>query len=229
MTDLTFWEHLAILRKTLIRIGGVLFFGFLIALIFHRQLLGLVLAPVHENLVFLNPIEGFTSALKVSFWAALIATSPIWLYMIVQFLLPALHSNEKKLIFPFLFLSSLFVTGGVLFAYFVSLPLVIDFFVRFNAPLGLNLWSFSKTLQFVLSLLLAHGLAFELFVALLILVHFGLLSASLLAKGRRYVILAIFILAAILTPPDVLSQLLLALPLMLLYESTILYAKFSKS
>lgn len=181
-----------------------------------------------NNLVVFGPIEGMLIALKVSFWTALVASSPIWLFLLLRYLLPALHPGEIGLLTPFLVLSTLFIAGGLLLAYKVTIPLANAYLAAFNDTIGTNLWSLSNYLDYTLFLLLANAFAFELAVVTLFLVHLGILSAEFLAGKRRYAIVAAFILGAILTPPDVLTQLMLALPLVLLYELALLYARFRK-
>jgi sec-independent protein translocase protein TatC len=226
MTRLPFWDHVEELRKIVVRSGWVVLFFTLLAFCFHKQIFSALLAPLAiEGLYFLNPIEGFSIAAKLSLWVGITLSSPFWLYFILTFFLPALKPRERRLLFPFLLLSLLFAVGGILFAYTITLPLVMQFFQKFNSELGENLWSAAKTFDLILGLILAHGIVFELYVVLLLLIRFRLLSYSLLKKVRRGVIVAIFVLAALLTPPDVLSQLLLAFPMLLLFESAILYAR----
>jgi sec-independent protein translocase protein TatC len=226
MSDLPFWNHVEELRKTLIRSGLAILGGTCVALYFHKKILRFLLAPLaSEPLYFLSPLEGFATSTKVSLWMGLILSSPFWLYFLLRFFLPALRSREKRLLLPFLALSPLFAGGGALFAYKVTLPLVLRFFRHFNAGVAENLWSVKETLNLSLGLILSHALLFELYLLMLFLIRLGLLPYSLLRRGRKGGIVAIFVLAAILTPPDVLSQLLLAFPLLLLFESTLLYAK----
>ncbi|MFC2049225.1 twin-arginine translocase subunit TatC, partial [Chlamydiota bacterium] len=214
------------LRSTLIRIGWTIVLATLATFSFHRELFSALLAPLGvEKLYLFGPLEGFALALKLSFWGGLVLSSPLWLYFLLRFLMPALRAREKSLIFPFLGLSLLCVLGGIAFAYTITLPLVSSYFAQFNAGLGENMWGLKESVNLSLGLLLAHAIVFELYVVLLFLVHFGLFPYLLLKKVRKGVIVAIFILAAILTPPDVLSQLLLAFPMLLLFESTLLYAR----
>jgi sec-independent protein translocase protein TatC len=223
------WDHVEELRKAIIRCGWTILAASLLAFCFHKPLFALFITPLgFEKFVLLSPLEGFFSAAKLSFWVGFVLSSPLWLYFLLSFFLPALNRKEKKLLFPFFLCSAIFIFIGIFFAYTVTLPLTFNFLKNFNASLGENLWSLSKSLDLVLSLLLAHGLIFELYVVLLFLVRVNLCSYELLQKARRGVIVAVFILAAILTPPDVLSQLLLALPMLLLYESALIYARYRK-
>lgn len=222
-----FWDHVEELRRTLIRVAWIILIGTLAAFCFHRQLFSAILAPLGiEQLYLFGPLEGFTMAMKISLWGGAILSSPLWLYFLLRFLLPALREREKSLVLPFLGLSLLCMLGGVAFAYCFTLPCAASYFEQFNARLGENLWSLKETLNLTLSLILAHAIVFELYVVLLFLIHYRLFHYPLLKKARKGVIVAVFILAAILTPPDVLSQLLLAFPMLLLFESALLYARF---
>jgi len=179
----------------------------------------------HEHLVILGPLEGMMISFKVSFWVGIVLTSPIWIYFILNFIAPGLRKKERKLVLPFLLLSICFLSAGFALAYFLTIPLANQYLLSFNNAIGTNLWSLSNYLDYTLILILANGLAFELALILLLLVHFEFISAQTMADKRRHMIVIAFIVGAILTPPDVLTQFLLAIPLILLYELTILYAK----
>ena len=181
-------------------------------------------APANALVVF-GPIEGMLIALKVSFWTAVVFSAPFWAYFILRYLLPALHPDEKRLLAPFLALSAAFIAAGLLLAYKITIPLANAYLQAFNSTIGTNLWSLSNYLDYTLFLMLANAFAFELAVVTLFLVHLGVLTAEFLAGKRRYAIVAAFILGAILTPPDILTQLMLALPLIALYELALLYAR----
>jgi len=178
-----------------------------------------------NHLIFLGPLDGIMTSIKTSFWIGLVGTSPLWILFIIQFIAPALHSHEKRLIFPFLVLSLLFLISGLLFAYFITIPAANHYLLGFNQEMGMNLWSVSNYLDFTLSLLLANAFAFEICIVLLLFVHYGILSAETLSSKRRHMIVMAFIIGAVLTPPDVFTQLMLAIPLILLYEIAILYAR----
>jgi len=177
------------------------------------------------GLVVFGPIEGMLIALKVCLWTGFVASSPFWVFFLMRFIHPALRPDEKRCILPFLLLSVLFMGTGGLLAYFVTIPLANNYLQSFNATLGINLWSLNQYLDYTLFLLLANAFAFEIAVVLLLLVHFGILSAAMMASKRRHMIVLAFILGALLTPPDILTQVMLAIPLIILYELTLLYAK----
>jgi sec-independent protein translocase protein TatC len=177
----------------------------------------------HELAIF-GPIEGMAITLKTCFWFGLVGTSPVWMLLILRFIAPALRDHEQRLVIPFLLASLLFLFFGFLFAFFVTLPFANQYLYIFNQELGFNLWSLSHYLDYTIFLLLANGIAFELFVIVIFMIHSGFLEASTMSKKRKHVIVGAFILGALLTPPDIATQFMLAIPLIALYEIAILYA-----
>lgn len=183
----------------------------------------------NHKLVILGPLEGILTSLKISFWTGLVVTSPVWLFFILQFLTPALKPREKSLMIPFALTSLIFLSLGTAFAYYLTIPLANHYFQLFNQPIGDNLWSLSTYVDYTLALLLANALAFECCVILLFLVHLGYITARSMRKKRRHAIVMAFILGAILTPPDILTQLMLAIPLIGFYELILIYAKLREA
>jgi sec-independent protein translocase protein TatC len=178
-----------------------------------------------QKLVLLGPIDGMLLSLKVSFWIGLVATSPIWLWIISRFAAPAIGDVTKRVLAPFIIASLLFMAAGFAFAYHLTIPLANQFLASFNSTIGQNFWTLNHYIDYTVLLMLAHGLAFELFVILLFLIHYRVLDAQALSRKRRHAIVAIFVMSAIFTPPDVFTQILLAIPLTVLYELAICYAK----
>lgn len=178
-----------------------------------------------SRLLILGPLEGMEIAIKTSIWLGVVATSPLWLLLLLQYITPALHKEEKRLIIPFLLTSLCFITSGCIFAFFITIPLANAYFTAFNQSIGFNMWSLSHYLNYTLFLLLANGLAFEFCVLGIFAVHLKLITADGLAAKRRFAVIIALILGALLTPPDVLTQLMLAIPLIILYECVILYAR----
>lgn len=180
----------------------------------------------YRSLVVLGPLEGITTTLKICFWCGIVTSSPVWLLLLMRFIAPAFERQSRRVILPFLLFSIIALCIGILFAYFITLPLANRYLYAFNLDIASNMWSLSHYFDYTVLLLLANGLAAELALFLFLLVHMGILSGNLLASKRRHMIVAAFILAALLTPPDVLTQFLLAVPLILLYEIAIWYARF---
>lgn len=179
----------------------------------------------HEGLVVFSPIEGMLTTFKVSFWVGLVGSAPVWMFIILSFFSPGLKSSERRLVFPFILISLIFMGLGIIFSLTTIIPLANSFLYAFNANIGNNLWALSQYLSFTTVLLLSNVLAFELFVLLLFLVHLGIVSSQALQKKRRIAIVSAFVLGAVLTPPDVLTQCLLASILIIFYEFAIVYAR----
>jgi sec-independent protein translocase protein TatC len=176
----------------------------------------------------LNPTEGFMLSFKLAFFAGLVVSFPFVLYFLLQFILPGLHAKEQKALFPALAVGfALFLTGA-LFAYFVILPNVLDFFYNFSLEMGIeNDWRIGYYISFATQFVLIFGLAFELPVVVMTLVKLGILSYEMMRTTRSYAILAIVVIAAIVTPtPDALTLGMLAGPMYLLYEICIWLAYF---
>lgn len=180
---------------------------------------------IPENrLIMLEPIEGILIGCKVSLISGLLMTCPLWLACLLQFVLPGLYSHERKLIFIFILLSFLFIFIGFAFAYKFIIPIANQYLFSFNSSIGQNFWSLSSYINYTIFLLTSNALAFEAALFLLVLVHMGTVSKQALQEKRRHMIVGAFIIGAIFTPPDILTQFMLAIPLICLYELAILYA-----
>ena len=152
-------------------------------------------------------------------------SAPVIFYEFWMFIAPGLYKQERKLLLPIVLLSSVFFVGGALFGYFIVFPFGFKFFLSFATETIRPLPSMKEYLGFSAKLLLAFGLVFELPLIITFLARLGIVSVAFLNKNRKFAILLIFIVAAILTPPDVVTQILMAVPLMMLYELSILGAK----
>ena len=227
----SFTEHLEELRKRLIVCCIALAAGFLLAYGVKEYLFGLLIHPLvsvmapGDHLIFTAVPEAFFTYLKVAFLAGLLLASPVVFHQFWMFVSPGLYAHERRMMLPVVILSSCFFLGGALFGYFVVFPMGFKFLLSFATDTVRPLPSMQEYLSFSAQFLLAFGLVFELPVLITLLARLGVVSVSFLTKNRKYAILLIFILAAILTPPDVVSQILMALPLMFLYEVGIWGAK----
>jgi sec-independent protein translocase protein TatC len=161
-------------------------------------------------------------------FASIFFTSPYILYQIWKFISPGLYATEKKYVAPFVSVATLLFIGGILFGYFLALPPAFKFFASFSTDALKPMFSFREYISLFLKFLLAFGISFELPVFLFFMAKIGIVNTAILSKYRRYAILAIFVVAAILTPsPDAITQLLMAGPLYLLYEVGIFATKFA--
>lgn len=227
-------EHLIELRKSLTRSLIALGIGFGVCYYYKDFIFDIVTRPLtrvlpkNSYLIYTGLTEAFFTYMKVAFFASLIITCPYILYQIWKFIAPALHSREKKYVVPFVISSTFLFISGVSFGYFVALPPAFEFFVSFNNQYLQAMLSFKDYLSLFVTFLLGFGISFELPIFIFFLTKLGIVNAAMLSKQRRYAMLIIFIVAAILTPsPDALSQVLMAIPLMFLYEVSIFVSRFA--
>lgn len=225
-------DHLIELRARLLRAVVGLLLVFVCLLPFANKLYGWLAQPLLEKLpkggqlIAIEVASPFFAPLKLAFFVALVGAMPWLLYQAWAFVAPGLYKREKRLAMPLLASSLLLFYIGCAFAYFVVLPAVFTFLAKVT-PSGVAMMTdINAYLDFVLVIFLAFGASFELPVALVILVLLGWVTPAQLREWRGYAIVGIFVIAAIITPPDVVSQLLLAIPMMLLYEAGIFAARF---
>jgi sec-independent protein translocase protein TatC len=222
--ELTLSEHIADLRRTLILCLLALASGFILALPLAEPFIALLKEPAPPHLVLLGPIQGFTVVMKCALFLGAFLSSPLWLLSLWRFLAPGLKTRENSVVILLFSSLLLFFTAGAALGYFFILPPAIQFLENFGEGLGTNMWSLSAYLEFCLFVLFGSGLSLELFFFLLLLVHFKILTYPQLASSRRAAIVSCFILGALLTPPDIATQFMLAIPLWLLFEICLLYA-----
>ncbi len=228
---LPFTEHLEELRRRLIVCLIAVGIGFLVSYGFKEKIFAILTRPLisvmgeGDKLIFTGLSEAFVTYLKVSFLAGLILAAPVVIYQFWMFVAPGLYKQERRLLFPIVLLSSFFFIGGSFFGYFVVFPFGFKFFLGFASETIRPMPSMREYLSFSAKFLLTFGLIFELPLVLTFMARLGLVTVDFLKINRKYAILIIFIVAAILTPPDVVTQILMAIPLMALYEVSIIGAK----
>jgi sec-independent protein translocase protein TatC len=226
-----FTAHLEELRKCLIVCFIAVGIGFALSYGFKERLFDILTRPLisvmepGDKIIFTGLPEAFFTYLKVAFLSGIILAAPVIFYQFWIFVAPGLYKKEKRLLIPIVTLSTLFFVGGALFGYFVVFPYGFKFFLGFSSDTIKALPSMREYLSFSAKLLLAFGLVFELPLIITFLARLGLVSVEFLKKNRKYALLLFFVGAAILTPPDVVTQIMMALPLMVLYEISILGAK----
>ncbi|MBF0452912.1 MAG: twin-arginine translocase subunit TatC [Candidatus Magnetomorum sp.] len=226
-----FTDHLEELRFRLIISFVAVGVFFLLSYGFKEYLFDILMRPLlsvmadGDKLIFTNLPEAFFTYLKVSLLSGIMLASPVILYQIWMFIAPGLYSEERKLILPFVLLSTLFFVGGAMFGYFVVFPYGFQFFISFSSDKIQALPSMKEYLGFSSKLLFAFGFVFELPLFITLMARMGLVTPEFLKQNRKYAILLFFTGAAIITPPDVVTQIMMALPLMLLYEVSIVGAK----
>ncbi len=239
----SFTSHFVELRSRLIKSIVFVIVIFIISYTFAEQIYNFLVEPYADavkndpnsrRLIFTALHETFITYLKVAFFAAIFLGSPVILIQIYKFIAPGLYKNEKKAILPYLiFTPVLFLFGGLL-VYYLVMPLAIKFFLSFETigssttlPIQLEA-KVNEYLSLIMRLIFAFGISFQLPILLNLLARIGVVNSNYLRKTRRYVIVIIFTVAAILTPPDPITQIGLAIPLLLLYELSIITVKFTE-
>ena len=239
----SFTSHFVELRSRLLKSIIFILFIFIISYIFAEQIYNFLVDPyakavkddqISRRLIFTALHETFITYLKVAFFSAIFIGSPVLLIQIYKFIAPGLYKNEKQALLPYLiFTPILFLFGGLL-VYYLIMPLAIKFFLSFesigsNTSLPIQLEAkVNEYLSLIMRLIFAFGISFQLPILLNLLAKIGVVNSKYLKKTRRYVIVIIFTVAAILTPPDPITQIGLAIPLLLLYELSIFTVKFTE-
>lgn len=226
-----FLEHLEELRKRLIMCIISVGIGFLVSYFFSDKAFLILIRPLKEvlpedsHLIFTNLPEMFITYLKVALVMGIMISAPVIFYEMWKFVAPGLYQNEKRFLIPFVISSTVLFIGGATFGYFVVFPFGFKFFLGFANEYVKALPSVKQYFSFAMKLLIAFGLVFELPVITYFLTKIGVLTPQFLKNNRRYAIVLIFALAAIFTPPDVMTQCMMAIPLIGLYEISIIVSK----
>jgi sec-independent protein translocase protein TatC len=226
----TLLSHLVELRSRLLKIAAAIVVVFVVLLPFSRKIFSLVSEPLRDvlpgNAMIATAVASpLLTPFKLTFFAALFIAMPIVLYQVWAFVAPGLYRKEKRFAVPLLASSILLFYLGIAFAYFVVFPIMFNFFTSI-APEGVEVQTdIAQFLDFVTTIVFAFGLAFEVPIATVLIVWTGLVSIDKLRSARPYVFLGAFVVGMFLTPPDVFSQTLLAIPVYLLYELGIVMAK----
>ncbi len=227
--EMSFLEHLEELRWRLIKSAIAIAVCAIPAAIYWQKILDFVMIYPLRNtspqpkLIYTSPSESVILSFKIAFAGGLIAASPVVFFQLWRFISPGLYKNEKKVILPAVFASTLFFIGGIVFSY-MTFPLVLGFLTRYAGDRLDPMFRIGEYFSFLMKISLSFGIVFEMPVVSFVLAKMGLLTPGFLIKNIRYAVVIIFILAAVLTPPDVISQLVLAGPLLLLFGVSILVA-----
>ena len=229
-------DHLIELRRRLLWSFATLAIAFFGCLYFARPIFGFLVQPLMRagqgRLIYTNIFEAFFVEIKVAFFAAIMVSFPIIANQIWRFVAPGLYSKEKRAFLPFLLLTPFLFLGGSALAYYFAMPVALHFLLSYQGSVGAvtveALPGVGNYLSFVTRFLFGFGVAFLLPVLLMLLERAGLVTRLQLKRGRRYAIVVAFVIAAVLTPPDVVSQLLLAIPLVLLYEISLIAIWFTE-
>ena len=223
--------HIADIRKRLVISSITVVIMFFACFSFYEPILEWMMAPVKHalpagtSMIAVEIQETFFTAMKVAFFGGFIISLPVIFWQLWLFLAPGLYDHEKKLVVPFVFFATLMFLLGASFAYYIVVPVGFDFLIAFGNSVVSVLPSIGKYVRFFTKLLSGFGIAFELPVITFFLAKIGLVNDQMLKDFFRYAVVLIFIVAAVLTPPDVISQVLMAAPLLILYGVSIYIAK----
>ncbi len=229
-------DHLVELRKRLIWSFVSLLVTFFLAFYFVDPIFTVLVQPLleagHDRMIFTGVMEAFFTRVKVAFFAAIMISFPVLATQLWLFIAPGLYKQERKAFLPFLLMTPLLFIAGACLAYFFAVPVALHFLLGYEGNLGgvtqEALPGVGNYLDFITKFLFGFGVAFLLPVLIMLVERAGLVRLEQLQKGRRYAIVAAFVVAAVLTPPDVISQLLLAIPLVLLYEAALIGIRITR-
>jgi sec-independent protein translocase protein TatC len=227
-----FTDHLDELRKRLITCFIAVGVGFIVSWGFSVKLFDILMHPLvsvmksGDGIVYIGVAEKFFTYMKVAFIAGVGVASPVIVYQFWMFVAPGLYEKERRMVIPIVLLSTVFFTGGALFGYFIVFPVGFKYLINMGAETIRPMLSMREYLGFASTMLLSFGIVFEMPILITFMARLGVVTVAFLKKNRKYAILMNFVVAAILTPsPDAVSQILMAGPLMLLYEISIIGAK----
>jgi sec-independent protein translocase protein TatC len=230
--QMSFIEHIEELRRRIIWSLLAVFVCFIPAYAFSKRLFDVIMKPIINSLpegstlIFTRPAEGFTTYLKVSFFAALILAFPFVLYQAWRFIAPALYKHEKQIVVPFIFFGTVFFAAGASFCYFIAAPPAFKFLLsEYSSEYVRAFPTIGDALSFFMSLILGFGLVFEFPLVVFVLARLGIVNSQTLRSKRKYAILISGIAAAVITPTtDAVSMMFMLVPLLLFYELGILVA-----
>jgi sec-independent protein translocase protein TatC len=226
---MSLWEHLDELRSRLFKSALALVVIFVIAFSNGDRIISFLALPLKKALPsdkialhFLGPMEVFMGTVKIGMLAAFIVGAPIWLYQFWRFVEPALYENEKKLVTPFALATMVMFIVGCAFGFYGVIPMSLEYLINLGLKVGDPMITVKDYLDLLIWMVIGCGLVFETPVLLVLLGMVGILDSAMLAKSRKYVVILIFIIAAIVTPsPDPMSQTALAIPMTIMYEASI--------
>ena len=229
-------DHLVELRRRLLWSFAAFVAAFVVCFHFAEPIFGFLVQPLlnagQDRVIYTALFEAFFVQVKVAFFAALMISFPIIANQLWRFVAPGLYAKEKKALRPFLLLTPFLFLGGAALAYYVAMPVAMRFLLSYQGDIGGvtqdALPAVGNYLDFVTRFIFGFGLAFLLPVLLMLLERAGLVTRDQLKNGRRYAIVVAFVLAAVLTPPDIISQFMLAIPLVLLYEASLFAIWFTE-
>ncbi|WP_413292155.1 twin-arginine translocase subunit TatC [Bdellovibrio sp. HCB185ZH] len=217
------YEHLGELRFRLVRMVWILLIATGICYHFSEQVFDYIRAPIAPylpggGLIYTGPLDKFIAHIKISFVCGILISCPLWLYQVWKFVAPGLYQKEKKYSMGFIFAGSILFILGAAFSYYVVLPMAFHFLMNYGGTVDKPMISIEQYLGFFTQMCLMFGVSFELPLVISIMGMMGLVSQKFLKEKRRYAIMGLAVAAAIITPPDLMSMVMMLIPMVLLYE-----------
>lgn len=221
------YEHLSDLRKCLINCVWILLIATGICYGFSEKIFDFVREPIRPylsegGLIYTGPLDKFVAHLKLAFVCGILVSCPFWLYQIWKFIAPGLYAKERRYTLGFIVSGTLLFVAGAAFSYWIALPMAFQFLMNFGGDVDKPMISIDQYMGFFTQMCLMFGVAFELPLVIIVLGMMGIVSQAFLRKHRRYAVMAIAVIAAIITPPDLLSMVMMLTPMLLLYEAAVL-------
>ena len=227
--EMSLFGHLDELRKRIIIIAAFILVAAIISFTFVNGILDFLTAPAGKlDLIYTTPAEAFMAQIRLAFTAGAVLTLPLTFYQVLAFIMPALRRVERRTIIPLLFFMNLLFFLGMAFSYYVVFPFALRFFMGFETETLVPLFTISRYIAFVVTFLISFGAVFQIPVIFWFLGRIGLISSTFLRKKRKFAILVMAVLSAVITPPDIFSQLLMVAPLLLLYEIGIFLVRLTE-
>ncbi|WII73063.1 twin-arginine translocase subunit TatC [Bdellovibrio sp. 22V] len=221
------YEHLAELRKRLINCVFILIIATGICYGFSEKIFNFVRAPISPylpggGLIYTGPLDKFIAHLKLAFVCGILLSCPFWLYQVWKFIAPGLYAKERKYTMGFIISGTGLFLLGAAFSYWVALPMAFEFLMTFGGDVDKPMISIDQYMGFFTQMCLMFGVAFELPLIIVLLGMFGIVSQEFLRKNRRYAVMTIAVIAAIITPPDLLSMVMMLAPMWILFEAAVI-------
>jgi sec-independent protein translocase protein TatC len=232
---MSIWGHLDELRSRIVKAGAGLLFCFVISFAFSSPIINFLKRPLESALPegvpalhFTGPMDVFMMKIKVAFLVAVVLGAPIWLYQFWKFLEPALYPKERKYVVPFIAATIFCFFSGVAFCYYAMLPMALKYLIGIGQDVGTPMITVTDYVSLLTIMILGFGFVFETPVILVLLAMLNIVSAEMLASNRKIIFVVILIIAAVITPPDPISMLGMAIPCYLMFEMSILIIRAIK-
>ncbi|WP_413943696.1 twin-arginine translocase subunit TatC [Bdellovibrio sp. HCB-162] len=218
------YDHLAELRKRLINCIYILVLATGVCYGFSEKIFNFVRAPIAPylpggGLIYTGPLDKFIAHLKLAFVCGILLSCPFWLYQVWKFIAPGLYAKERKYTMGFIISGTVLFLLGAVFSYYVALPMAFQFLMTFGGDIDKPMISIDQYMGFFTQMCLMFGVAFELPLVIVVLGMLGIVSQGFLKKNRRYAVMTIAVIAAVITPPDLLSMVMMLVPMLLLFEA----------